>query len=143
MQFKRRLKKDAAIDITSLVDIVFLLLLFFVVTTTFRESPGLKMDLPETTSEAGVKLKEAVIRIVPEGEGSAIFLLDDKVTLDDLPEKLKNLLAQQDEENRSVVVEADRNVRFQTVFEVLDIARQAGALNITFPAIFKSGERSR
>ncbi len=141
MLFKRRLKKDAAIDIASLVDVVFLLLLFFVVTTSFRESPGLDMDLPETTSEAGVRLKEVVIRIIPEGEDAAIFLMEDKVTIGELPEKLRALLAQQDEENRSVVVEADRNVRFKTVFDVLDIARQSGATNITFPAIFKPGER--
>jgi biopolymer transport protein ExbD len=143
MQFKRRLRKDANIDIAPLVDCVFLLLLFFVVTTTFRESPGLIMDLPETTSTAGVRLKEVVVRIIPQGEGSAIFLRDDLVTLSDLPERLKALLAQQKEDSRSVIVEADRNVRFQTVFEVLDIARQAGATNITFPAIFKSEKQHR
>ena len=142
MLFKRRLKKDAAIDIASLVDVVFLLLLFFVVTTSFRESPGLDMDLPETTSEAGVRLKEVVIRIILEGEDAAIFLMEDKVTIGELPEKLRSLLAQQDEENRSVVVEADRNVRFKTVFDVLDIARQSGATNITFPAVFKTGEQA-
>ncbi|HUX06667.1 MAG TPA: biopolymer transporter ExbD [Acidobacteriota bacterium] len=140
MQFKRRLKKDAAIDIASLVDIVFLLLLFFVVTTTFRESPGLNMDLPETTSEAGVRLKEVVIRIILEGDDAAIFLMEDKVSIGELPERLKTLLAKQDEEDRSVIVEADRNVRFKIVFDVLDIARQSGATNITFPAIFKRGE---
>ena len=136
MKFAKKLRKDAAIDIASLVDVVFLLLLFFVVTTTFRESPGLKMDLPETREEAGVRLKEAVVRIVPDDGDSTVYLLDEKVSLEELPAKLKAMLEGMEEGDRSVVVEADKNVRFEVVFEVLDIARQSGATNITFPAIF-------
>ena len=136
MKFSKKLRKDAAIDIASLVDVVFLLLLFFVVTTTFRENPGLKMDLPETREEAGVRLKEAVVRIVPEDGDSAVYLLSERVTLEELPGKLKTLLESMEEDDRSVVVEADKNVRFEVVFAVLDIARTSGATNITFPAIF-------
>jgi len=141
MQFRRRLKKDAAIDIASLVDVVFLLLLFFVVTTTFRESPGLKMDLPETTDETGVRLREVIVKIVHQDDSAVIYLLNEKITLDELPDRLKQKLEQLDKDKRSVVVEADKNVRFETVFEVLDIARQSGATNITFPAIFKEAPR--
>ena len=144
MQFKQRLKKDASIEIASLVDIVFLLLLFFVVTTTFRESPGLTMELPETTSESGVRLQEVVVKILPRDDSNVIYLLEEEVTLSELPAKLRAMLERMEKEKRSVVVEADKSVRFETVFRVLDIARQAGATNITFPAEFREKtERQR
>lgn len=143
MQFKQKLRKDASIDIASLVDVVFLLLLFFVVTTTFRESPGLQLDLPETMDESGVRLRDVEVRIYPRGEEAAIYIGTEEIGLNELSAKLKQLLAERDEDKRAVVVHADKSVRFEIVFEVLDIARDAGATNITFPAVLKGEERDR
>ena len=137
MQFKRKLKKDASIEIASLVDIVFLLLLFFVVTTTFKESPGLEIDLPETRDSEGVQLKDLVINIVPSETGAALFLIDEAVTLEALPDLLKAELERREDDQKSVVVQADKAVRFEIVYKVFDIARQAGATGITVPAEFK------
>jgi biopolymer transport protein ExbD len=137
MQFKRRLRKDAAIDITSLVDVVFLLLLFFVVTTSFRESPGMEMDLPQTTSQSGVELGEIVISIVPQGDQAAIYLGEEPVSLEDLERRLPDMIKARAEEKRNVIIQANRRAFFESVYRVVEIARDAGARNITFPAILK------
>lgn len=138
MEFKRKLKKGAAIDITSLVDIVFLLLIFFVVTTTFRESPGLNLDLPETRDAAGVTLRDLEVSIVAAGAagGAVVYLGEQAISIDELEERLRMEIASREQDRRALVVRADREVRFDTVFRVLDIARRAGALSITFPATF-------
>ena len=138
MEFKRKLKKDAFIDITSLVDIVFLLLIFFVVTTTFRESPGLNLDLPETRDAAGVRLRDLEVSVVAAGAagGAVVYLGEQAISIDELEERLRREIASREPDRRALVVRADREVRFDTVFRVLDIARRAGALSITFPATF-------
>ena len=138
MEFKRKLKKGAAIDITSLVDIVFLLLIFFVVTTTFRESPGLNLDLPETRDAAGVTLRDLEVSVVAAGAagGAIVYLGEEEISIDELEERLRMEIASREQDRRALVVRADREVRFDTVFRVLDIARRAGALRITFPATF-------
>ena len=137
MQFKRKLKKDASIEIAPLVDIVFLLLLFFVVTTTFKENPGLEIDLPETRDAKGVEMKDLVVNIIPVDSGSEIYLGEKKVTIESLPSELKAELEKREADDRSVVVQADKNVMFDTVYKVFDIAREAGASGISLPGEFK------
>lgn len=137
MRFKRNLKKDASIDMAPLVDIVFLLLLFFVVTTTFKDNPGLEIDLPETRDAKGIEMKDLVINIVPVEGGSDIYLGEKKVDIASLPAALKMELEKREVDDRSVVVQADKNVMFDTVYQVFDIARQAGATGISLPGEFK------
>jgi len=138
MQFKRKQKsKEALIDITALIDVVFLLLLFFVVTTSFRESPGMEMDLPETTSQQGVELGELVISILPQGDQAAIYLGDEQVTLEQLSRRLPDMIKARQPDKRSVIIQANRKAFFESVYRVVEIARDAGALNVTFPAILK------
>ena len=138
MQFKRKQKsKEALIDITALIDVVFLLLLFFVVTTSFRESPGMEMDLPETTSQQGVELGELVISILPQGDQAAIYLGDEQVTLEQLSRRLPDMIRNRQPDKRNVIIQANRKAFFESVYRVVEIARDAGALNVTFPAILK------
>lgn len=137
MKFKRTQKKEAIIDMASLVDIVFLLLLFFVVTTTFKESPGLEIDLPETSNITGVKIKDIIIQIAPLDDDAVIYLGEEQVALDDLEAKLRSLLEARKPDKRALVIQADKNVRFEVVFAVVDIARNSGATSFTFPAIMK------
>lgn len=141
MQFKRRLKKEASIDMAPLVDAVFILLLFFVVTSTFKETPGLEIDLPETREAQGVELRDLVVNIAPKDGGSVIYLGETPVTLESLPAELEKELKRRPEDKQFVVVQADKSVAFEQVYRVFDIARQAGAKGITVPGTFKPEER--
>jgi len=142
MQFKRRLKKDATIEISSLVDIVFLLLLFFVVTTTFKDSPGLEIELPETRESKGVELRDLVITIAPDEDdpaGEVISFQDRQVSLSELEEVLRAELQKrtsEEEDKRFVTIQADKNTRFELVHQVVTISQRAGASGVSFPAVF-------
>lgn len=142
MQFKRRLKKDATIEIAPLIDIVFILLLFFVVTTTFKENPGLEIDLPETQDSKGIELRDLVVSIAP-GEGdepARIFFKGEEISEDDLEAELKRemeLRADAESEDRFVVIEADKAVRFEVVHRIVTLAKQVGASGVNFPAVFQ------
>lgn len=149
MQFKRRLKKDASIEISSLVDIVFLLLLFFVVTTTFKDSPGLEIELPETRESKGVQLRDLVISIAP-GENpndiGTISFQNQEYSLEELESALKAELDKrsgEDEDDRFVTIQADKNTRFELVHQVVTLSQQAGASGVSFPAIFKAEGENR
>ena len=138
MQFRRRPKQKAAlIDITALIDVVFLLLLFFVVTTSFRESPGMELDLPRTTDTSGVELGEIIISILPQGDEAAIYLGEEQVSLEELSDRLERMLGARDPDKRDVIIQANRRAFFESVYRVVEIARNSGARNVTFPAILQ------
>ncbi len=121
MQFRFRQKRKLFINVASLIDVVFLLLIFFMVSSTFREQPGLKLELPEAkTAEIG-ELKEYTLFIGTDGK---MFLNQDPVTFDNLEDALKAALA--DMKERALVLKADREVQHGTVVRVMDIARQSG-----------------
>jgi biopolymer transport protein ExbD len=139
MQFKRKLKKDASIEIASLVDVVFLLLLFFVVTTTFRESPGLEIELPETKESTTIQLDEIVVNLAPGTEMPEIYLGEKKMaSFEELEAMIKEELDKRDDDKRTVIVQADKSVIFEHVYHVFDIARSAGASGISLPARFSA-----
>lgn len=120
---RRRLQgQDMEFEIAPLVDMVFLLLLFFVVSTTFRGQPGIKIDLPRAAS---------IPEEVPE-------FVEITITSDDVIHVGNNVVASiedlgpvlqiQANESRSkmVYVRADRNTRHGVVVQVIDMAKRAG-----------------
>jgi biopolymer transport protein ExbD len=140
MLFKRRLRKDASIEIAPLIDIVFILLLFFVVTTTFKENPGLEIDLPETRETKGIETRDLVINIAPGDSNNAeqISFQNSVVTMEQLERLLKEELqrrSDRDAEERFVEIKADKNVRFEIVHQVVTLAKQTGASGVSFPAV--------
>ncbi|MFC2171965.1 ExbD/TolR family protein [Acidobacteriota bacterium] len=120
--FRVRTKGLPKIDISALIDVVFLLLLFYIVTTTFVERPGMKLDLPDANSAPVSRTEDVEVTITKTGE---IFLGKEHVTTEKLTEALKGALA--DTESNTVVVSADRKVEHGIVVSVMDAARGAGA----------------
>ena len=121
------------IRIINLVDILFVLLLFFIATTTFRlatkEPTAVKLSLPEakTAEEVGKqKTNQLRITVAPNGE---IYLDQQRVGLPGLEKSLREAK----EKNPNLVLEfsADKSVSYGTVVAVVDAARAAGIRNIT------------
>ncbi|HHS14302.1 MAG TPA: biopolymer transporter ExbD [bacterium] len=121
MQFREKKKKRVIINITSLVDVLFLLLIFFIVSSTFIEQPGMKLDLPETSGQPPVRVEGVVLSITADG---AMYLNDDPVTLENLKDRLKPLIKNLGEEG--LMLKADEAVRYGLVVEAMDTARLAG-----------------
>ena len=121
MQFNEKRKRRVIINITSLIDVLFLLLIFFMVTSTFLEQPGMKLELPSAKSAEVSQVENLVLYIGPGGE---ILFNDRAVTLDDLPGAIEEAVPQAAE--KTLVLKADKTVQHGTVVSVMDIAKRAG-----------------
>ncbi|UCF04400.1 MAG: biopolymer transporter ExbD [bacterium] len=121
MQFNIRKKRRVIINITSLIDVLFLLLIFFMVTSTFLEHPGLRLELPSARSAEAARLEKLVLYIGPHGE---IVFNDRAVALDSLEVVMKDAVPLAAE--KTLVLNADKTVRHGTVVRVMDIAKRSG-----------------
>jgi len=121
MQFLEKKRRKVIINITSLIDVLFLLLIFFMVSSTFVEQPGMKLELPETKSATTEKIKELILEINAD---ESMILNQEAIKLENLEEKFKQLLPSLEE--KSLVLKADKNVPHGTVVKVMDIAKLSG-----------------
>ncbi len=126
MEFPRPPRRDVRIDISALIDVVFLLLIFFAVSTTFLESTGLDLELPSADTSAAPESRDVTVWIGEEGN----LRFDGRdLQLADLETDLKAALEQA--ERKFVVIMADRNARLEHVVQVMDLARKSGAVGLT------------
>ena len=129
MRFYTRKRRAPSIIIVSLIDILAILLIFFIVTTTFRKNlPQLQINLPESKSAepAPAEKNEPIVLSVKSAE--EISLDGKPVTLDSLAEALKTVRTQAP--TRPIAMQADREAPFGVVVKVLDALKDAGIKNI-------------
>ncbi len=125
----RRTRRRPTINITSLIDVMFLLLIFFMVSATFRQDFGVEIDLPEAvTAEQADTDKPYAIRVTEQGQ---TYFGEDVVSREELRSRLKALFA--DDPKATVVLEADRSAEFGRVLEVIDTAREVGGERLIIP----------
>jgi len=122
VHYKRRQRLNVEIPLTSLIDIVFLLLIYFLLTTNFMVEEGIKIKLPQ--ARASAPQTEEVITVYVDREGRA-FLGSEEVSLAALFDRLKEMIGRQ--ENKLVVIRADRAVILNKAVKVMDVAKAAGA----------------
>ena len=127
MELRRRRRREVRIDLSALIDAVFLLLIFFAVSTTFQETSGLKLELPD--SETGT-IQEATDLTVWIDEDGAIRFHDEVLAVADLESRLREALEAEDRD-RFVLLQADHMTPLETVVDVMDVARKAGAGGVT------------
>jgi len=125
MQFHEPKKKKVLINITSLIDVLFLLLIFFMVSSTFREQPGMKLELPESKTHEITEIKELSLKITQSEEGAPVFVLNnEKIPFDSLKPTIESMLVRTEE--KALTLKADKNLSHGLVVKVMDIARQSG-----------------
>ncbi len=117
---KERIKVQA--PFTSLIDIVFLLLIYFLLTTNYMVDEGIKIKLPQ--ARASAPQTEEVLTVYVDQQGRA-FLGTEEVSIARLFDRLKEKIGSQ--ENKLVVIRADRAVILNKAVKVMDIAKAAGA----------------
>lgn len=126
MHFRRRLAPNANVDLIPMIDVVFQLVVFFMVSSTFVMTPGIALDLPESTSSEPVVIDRVVVTIASE---SGLYLNRDAVSYEELDERLGALEEQSerlDAEARSAIIEANADVPYETIVSVLDVMRRNG-----------------
>lgn len=119
---KRRPRYAVQVPLTSLIDIVFLLLVYFLLTTNFMVDEGIDIKLPQ--AEASRPQTQSEITIYVDGEGRA-FLEKTEVSLDELFKRLQQQIGA--EADRLVVIRAERSVVLNKAVKVMDVAKAAGA----------------
>ena len=129
MNFRRTLPADdEGIPMSSMADIVFLLIIFFMLTTVFSVKRGIEIELPHTEVSESVSLKNIVIRIDSEG---ALYLDGQKARLKEIGPYVISKRSANSE--KGVVLESDGSVEYQNVMDVLDELLLAGVTDISLP----------
>lgn len=108
--------------LTSLIDIVFMLLIYFMLTTNFIVDEGVKITLPQAKAGAPQVSQEITVYVDQKG---AIYLSDERTPEDVLFTRLKAMIG--GDKDRLVIVKADRSVMLNKVVKVMDLAKAAGA----------------
>ena len=115
-------KRDAEINLTPLIDIVFILLIFFLITSTFVQDSGIKVDLPRANQSSSTEANHQIVvtvtadgRMVYEGEA---------LSKDELQDKLTGLYKEKVEQ--VFIIEADSTTQHGIVVSIMDLAKEIG-----------------
>lgn len=117
------------VDLTPMLDVVFILLIFFIVTTSFVRESGIEVDPPSAVTAQQESQSSILIAITPEGD---VWVDKQALTLAALGPRVASLLAERPQ--ASVVIQADKNSRSGRLVEVMDRLRLAGIHNISLAA---------
>ena len=132
--FRKRKIEEPEIPTASMADIAFLLIIFFMLTTIFSRAKGLKMVLPEKSTEI-IKIKtENTMRISINPEGK--IFVDDAITETPISE-IKNIVKERIKENPKLIILIKTNISapYRKMIEVYDEVLQAGADKVALQSI--------
>lgn len=137
MNFRKRKSDDSdlLIDIAPLIDVVFILLIFFMVTTTFSRESELQIKLPEASRQEDPQEAPDTIHISIDAQGH--YFVGDKALINDSVETLKAALKKElerfpDNKSPPVLLNADGAALHQATIRVMDAARQVGLVRLGF-----------
>ncbi|MBI9098863.1 MAG: biopolymer transporter ExbD [Spirochaetaceae bacterium] len=129
MKFQRRLKPQVVVDLTPLIDVVFQLVVFFMVSSVFNTSPGIELDLPESTSTTSVAITEMIITVE---DRDIVYLNQTPYNMETLGEAVAAFEFDPTDEGENVVLESAKEIPYQMIISILDILRNNGykAINL-------------
>ena len=120
---------DQEINITPMLDVVFIMLIFFIVTASFVKESGIEVDRPSATTAVVKERGNILIAITASGE----FWIDRRaVDVRAIRANIERLHAENPQ--GSVVIQADKNSTTEMLIQVMDAARQAGVFNVSIAA---------
>lgn len=133
MNFRPQNRDQPELNLIPMIDVLIVLLIFLVMTTTFSRQTGLTVQLPEVEKKSG-ETPEPVVEVVIDALGR--FTVNGKVLPDENPETLREAMraAAGGRRDPRVLVSADRATPHRHVMATLDAAGQLGFLHITFAA---------
>ncbi len=136
MRFAVGRRPDPVVDVTPMIDIVFQLVLFFMVSTTFVTSPGIQVDLPRSSAQT-VLADDKDIQVWVTADG-AVYVNEQPVTAAELRRKF--LDAARSNPNTMVVIKADEGVSHGRVVAVMDQAQAQGLTRLAIATDAGGGE---
>ena len=123
MRFKRRLSTQSTPNLIPMIDVVFQLVVFFMVSTTFIITPGISLVLPSSQTAEPVVMSKLVITVVARDE---IYYNQEQHTLASLSSRLAEITEAEKEQIKTVVLEGDRTISYSLLVEILDVLRING-----------------
>jgi len=127
MKFKRKLETRAVVDLVPMIDVVFQLILFFLVSTTFAVLPGISLDLPSSTTAEATRTNGITISVAATG---IIAVNTEIVPIDALDAALEQLATSIPRDVVPVSLEADEQVTNGTIVRILDSLRRTGFVGV-------------
>lgn len=126
MQFRRQSNQDEQINLTPLIDVVFLLLIFFMVSTTFTKETHLEIDLPEASAEPATASEGLSIDIAIKVTGD--YVINGQALVNQQATTLQRALKKvsNDDNTLPLTITADANTPHQAVVRAMDVAGQLG-----------------
>lgn len=122
---KPRPKPQVALPLTSLIDIVFLLLIYFLLTTSFMVDEAINLKLPQARAAATQTQQVITVYVAQDGR---VLVGQEEVPVELLFGRLKEMIAGR--RGAQVVIKADRRVVLNAAVRVMDLAKAAGAANL-------------
>ncbi len=126
MRLRHRLELEhglTQLDIAPLIDVVFLLLMFFLLTSNFVVQPGIRVHLPKAVTSEVVQERNLVVLVTAE---NLVYLNERLITFDELRHQLAGVVG----EHLPVLIKADRGASLGRVVEVWDLCRETGITQI-------------
>jgi len=130
LNFKRQASEGISVDLTPMIDVVFLLLIFFMVSTTFTKESHLEIDLPQSSSEpAKAAVKEIEVVITAKGE----YSINERSLVNNQEETLKKAVLKLSNGDTKVpfIITADAKTSHEHVVRVMDVAGQLGFVQLS------------
>jgi biopolymer transport protein ExbD len=124
-----QVEDESEINITPMLDVVFIMLIFFIVTATFVKEAGIDVNRPEAAT--AVKQEKANI-LIAIGANNDIWIDRRQVDIRALRPNIERLHAENPQ--GSVVIQADKESKTDTLIQVMDASRQAGVYNVSIAA---------
>ena len=135
MNLHPRRREDPEINLISLVDVLLTVLLFFIVTTTFRKESDFQIDLPEASPQATDSAQQVELEVTIDAQGR--YFLNDQALADTAPATLRNAISQRAGERRDqiVIIRADAKTPYQAVITAMDIIGRLGFKHLAIPTV--------
>ena len=133
MQLNRRLKEDEGLLLTPLIDMIFLVVIFFMLNTTLSMNPAIKVDLPTAYTSQAMLEDEIVVTLNRSG---LIYIGKGLVSLDRFPLELKKEMVRL--HHKRMILRADGYLAYRNLVEIMDLARLSGVESISLVTLKKS-----
>lgn len=130
MKLQQHENEDPQLNLTPLIDVVFLLLIFFMVTTTFQQEAQLRIEIPEA-DQPPVATQPESLEVIIDSQGR--YFLGQQEVVNTRPETLKQAIVKAVGDNRElpVVIRADGRTPHQSVVTAMDVLGQLGFANLS------------
>ncbi|WP_417544278.1 ExbD/TolR family protein [Marinobacter sp.] len=141
MKFSRQRSQEVGVDLTPLIDVVFLLLIFFMVSTTFTRESHLQVELPEASGEPASTAEVKQIDVVINAEGQ--YVLNDKALVNNRRETLERGVNELSEGNTTLpfIITADARTPHEYVVRAMDVAGRLGFSRLSITTEREAGSQ--